>query len=187
MGSLALGISGTSYYDWSRRGRLYVAYATITAPVIWSTAAATGGPLLWNNSLATGTQAVDAVLLAVGVAITTASAAGSGLGITGATGQTAAPSSTTAIDASGCTNIGGGLSSQCNVYRKGTVTNAGTFFMPTHSLDTAALTATPLAAQWVDLAGSIIVTPGSWASVAASATATTAACDIGLLWCEIPR
>ena len=187
MSNLSFGTGSSSYYDWARRGRLYCAYATVTAPTIYSTAAGTGGPLLWNNSLATGERAVDAVLLAVGVAITTASTVASGLGITGATGQTTAPSSTTAIDASGCTTLGGGFPSQCNVYRKGTVTNAGTFFMPTHSLDTAALTAIPTAAQWVDLGGSVIVMPGSWSAVAAAATATTAVCSIGLLWCEIPK
>ena len=187
MGNLSIGTGSASYYEWARKGRLYVAYATVTAPVIWSTAAGTGGPLLWNNSAVGVTGAVNAVLLAVGVGITTASTAASALGITMNSGQPAAPTTTTAIDAVGNTYPGGGVPAACNTYRKGTVATAGAFFIPTHTLDTAALTANPMAMQWADLGGAFIVPPGSWAAVAASATATTAVVDIGLLWAEVPR
>lgn len=185
MGNLSFGVGTSSYYDWAKKGRLYAAFASVTSPVIYSTAAGTGGPLLWNGS-GTGT-AVNAVLLAVGVGITTASGAGSALGITGNSGQTSAPSSTTAIDAVANTFVGGGITTPlCTAYRVGTVTNAGNFFIPTHSLDTGALTTIGIGVEWVDLGGMIIVPPNSWASVSAAATATSAVCKIGLLWAEVP-
>jgi len=182
-------LSQTSYYNYARQGQLYSALALVTTPVIYSTATGTGGPLLWNGSgkAIGGNDGVLAILLAVGVGITTASGVASTLGITGGTGQTSAPSSTTAIDA-GPVNmlIGSGGAASCTAYRKGTVTNAGNFFQPTHTLDTGAVTVSNVALSWVDLHGSIVVPPGSWAAVAAGATATSAVLQIGLLWAEVP-
>lgn len=185
MANMSFGTGGSSYYDLARQGMVYSALATVTTPGIWSTAAGVGGPLLWNNSAKDGSARVNAVLLAVGVSVTTASGAASGLGITGNTAQSAAPGSTTAIDALANMLIGGPLP-QCHVYRIGTPSSAGNFFQPTHALDTAAVTAQPLALSWVDLAGSIVVPPTGWASVAAAAVATSAVLAIGLLWAEIP-
>ena len=175
----------STIYDWARQGRVYTSFATVTAPVIYSTAAGTGGPLLWNNT-ANAPQAVNAVLLALGVGIVTASGVASSLGITGGAGQSSAPTSTTAIDGVGCTLVGGGITRRCNVYRVGTVANAGAFFQPTHTLDTGAVTVGNVALSWVDLGGAIIVPPGSWAAVAASATATSAVVHIGMIHAEIP-
>lgn len=185
MGNLAIGTAGTSYYDWALRGRIYCALALVTSPVIYTTAAGTGGPLLWNNS--SGASAVNAVILAVSAALTTASSVASTLGLTGNSGQVNAPTSTTAIDAKGCTNIGGPFAAPaCNIYRVGTPSNAGNFFMPTHTLDTGAVTTINTLPSWVDLGGLFIVSPGDWIAVAASATATSAVCKIGLIWAEIP-
>lgn len=177
-----------SYYDWAQQGRLFTAFASVTSPVIYSTAAGTGGPLLWNNSVNTAASQnrVNAVILGVSVVVTTASGVASALGLTGATGQTAAPSSTSAITASGPGYINGTITPVCNVYSVGTPTNAGTFFFPTHTLDTGAVTVNNAGPAWVDVGGAIVVPPGSWCSVAAVATATSAVCKIGLMWVEIP-
>ncbi len=176
-----------SYYDWSKRGLVYIAYASVTTPVIWSTAAGTGGPLLWNNTtLAAGVKKqVNAVILGVSASLTTATSVASSLGLTGATGQTDAPSTATAID-----GVGPGFIGQpaplCNTYRIGTTANAGTFFFPTHNLGTGAITTQNSSASWVDVGGAIIVPPGSWCSVAAAATATSGVIRIGLMWAEVP-
>lgn len=187
MGNLSIGTQGASYYDWARKGKVYCAFASVTAPVIYSTAAGTGGPLLWNNSVVNG-SGVNAAILAVGVGVTTASGAASALGLTGNSGQSSAPSSTTAIDAVANLFVGGGVgtSPACNTYRVGTVTNAGNFFMPTHTLDTGAVTTLISSIAWVDIGGLIVVPPSSWMAVASAATATSAVCKIGLIWVEIP-
>lgn len=186
MGNLAFGTQGSSYYDWARRGAIYCAYASVTAPVIYSTAAGTGGPLLWNNSNA-GNQTVNAVILAVGVGVTTASTVASALGLTGNSGQSAAPTSTGAITAVANTSPGiGPATPACNTYSIGTVATAGGYFLPTHTLDTGALTTLMTSIAWVDIGGIVVVPPGSWCSVAAAATATTAVCKIGMIWVEIP-
>ena len=187
MGDLSVGTGSSSYYAHSVRGQVFCATANVTAPVIYTTATATGGPLLWNNSgqAAGGTSRVNAVLLAMGVSITTASGAASGLGITGNTGQTSAPTSTTAIDKVQNLYLGG-PAPVCNTYRIGTVASAGNFFMPMIALGTGAVTVDNLDMTWVDIGGLIIVPPGGWASVAAAATATSAVVQVGLIWAEIP-
>ncbi len=172
-----------SYYDWVKQGRVFIAYATVTTPVIWSTAAGTGGPLLWNNTAVRGLGTVNAVLLGLGVSVTTKTSVASALGITG--GISVLPTTTTAID--GSTNcLMGGPASRCNTYRIGTVATAGAFFMPTHLVGTGDVTLAALNTQWVDLGGTIVVPPGGWASVAAAATATSGVYDIALMWAEIP-
>lgn len=187
MGNLSQG-SASSYYDWARRGQVFSALARVTAPVIYSTAAGTGGPLLWNNTGATSTGAtgrgVVAVLLAMSASVTTASGVATSLGITGGN-VTVAPTSTTTIDASGNVFFPQ-TAPQCNVYRKGTVTTAGSFYFPTIQLDTGAVTLTNATPAWVDLHGMFMVGPGGWLAVAAGATATSAVIDIGLIWAEIP-
>jgi len=186
MANMSYGVGGSSYFDLARRGQVFSALALVTAPVAYSTAAGTGGPLLWNNSAGTSSpKRVLAVLLAMGCGITTASTAATSLGITGNSGQTSAPTSTTAIDGVACTYMGGSLP-LCNTYRIGTVANAGNWIQPTTAIGTGAVTLDNIDMAWVDLGGSIVVPPGSWASVAAVAVASTAVFQIGLMWAEIP-
>lgn len=164
-----------------KSGLVYSAFAIVTAPVIYTTAAGTGGPLLWNK---TGSN-LDAHILAIGIGVTVSTTVAAALGITGNSGQTSAPTATTAIDASGNVQIGGPVSA-LNVYRVGTPTNAGNIFVPFGHLHTGALTVETFGMGWFDLGGLVQVPPGNWASVAASATATTAACQIGMVWAELP-
>jgi hypothetical protein len=185
MANMSFGSGGSSYYDLARQQQIFIATANVTGMGAYTTAAGTGGPLLWNDSVVAASGArVMAILLAVGIGITTASAAAAGVGITGNSGQITVPGSTTAIDNVANAWIGGPLP-VCNPYRIGTPTNAGNFFMPVASLGTGALTVDNIDFSWFDLGGSIIVPPGSWAAVAASAVATTSAMSIGLMWCEV--
>lgn len=166
------------------RGQVFCAYAIETTPGLWSTAAGTGGPLLWNGSPAQG--GVTAYLLAVSFSLSVASAVAGNIGLTGANAQTAAPSATTAIDSVGNCNIGGPTSA-CTAYRKGTVTNAGTFFMPLGGVDTGAITVGLTDDNLIHLGGAVAVPPGAWVSVAASAALTSAVMQIGLWWMEAPN
>jgi hypothetical protein len=168
------------YYKQAFRRNLFLARAVVTAPVIFSTAAGTGGPLLWN-----GSSSVNAVILAVGYGVTVVTTVAAALGLTGGTGQTVAPGSTTAIDSVTNGYIGGALPN-CSVYRVGTPTAAGSFFIPLADLQTGALTTTPGSHHWVDIGGAIVVPPNSWVSVAASATASTTVAQITLVWEEVP-
>jgi len=178
LGEQIMSELGGRYQEQAYRKRLFWAHAIVTAPVIYTTAAGTGGPLLYN-----GTNNVNAVLLGVGVGVTTVTTVAAALGITG--GPTSAPSSTTAIDSRTNAFIGGAASG-CTPYRVGTVSAAGTFFIPFANLHTGALTVDNASVLWVDLGGSIIVPPGYFASVAASATATTTVASISMLYAEVP-
>jgi len=173
-------VNGHGYYtEPSYRQRLFVAQAIVTAPVIYTTAAGTGGPLIWN-----GSTSFNVNILKVGYALTTASGATGALGFTGNTGQTSAPSATTAIDGSRNLFLGGPASA-ATAYRIGTVTNAGNFLMPFTGLLNAGTIPTA-GLQWLDLDGILTVPPNSWCAVAASATLTSAVLQIAVVWEEIP-
>jgi len=168
--------------DWfepSLRGNVFMAHAIVTAPVVYTTAAGTGGPLLWN-----GTNNKLCSLLAVGFGSSVVTTVAASLGITGNSGQTTAPTTTTAIDSQRSLYIGG-QQSVISAFRIGTVANAGNFFMPFGQLHTGALTVDNTGTAWIPLHGAVIIPPFCWASVAASATATTAVCQIGIIYEEI--
>ena len=170
-----------AYYEMAYRQKLFNAYATVTAPVIYSTAAGTGGPLLWN-----GSSSVNAVILAVGYSVSVVTTVAGSIGLTGNTGQVAAPGSTTAIDAGPRNNFLGGVAPLCTTYRIGTPTNAGNFFIPLADMHTGALTVDNAGVTWVDLKGCLIVPPQAWISLAGSATLTTLQIQASLIWSEVP-
>lgn len=180
MGSLVTSDGHGRYFEQASRRNMFRAHAIVTAPVIYTTAAGTGGPLLWNNS-----STHNAVLLGVGVGLSVVTTVAAALGITGGVGQTVAPGTTTAIDSSGNCYIGGPPSAM-SVYRIGTPAAAGSFFMPFAQLHTGALTVDTLGMGWIDLGGVVVVPPNCWASIATSATATTTVAHISLLWEEVP-
>lgn len=172
------------YFAASERANLFVAHAIVTAPVIYTTEAGTGGPLLWNGSGTDGGRKVNANILAVGFGVTVVTTVAAALGLTGGDAQTSAPTTTTAIDSTSNLRMGG-ATSRCTAYRVGT-TVENKFFMPFAHLHTGALTVDNTGIQWIDLGGLITVPPASFVSVAASATATTTVASICMVWEEIP-
>jgi hypothetical protein len=169
------------YFEMANRGNIFTAHAIVTAPVIYTTAAGTGGPLLWNSS-----TTHKMVILAAGWGLSTASAAGGILGLTGGTGQTSAPGSTTAVDSVKNCYLGGAAPA-ATVYRVGTPSAAGNFFHPLGDVHTGAITTEPGNIHWVDLGGMFVVPQYGWISFAASATLTSAVMNLGLVWAEIPN
>lgn len=180
-GAAVVSQSQAPYFELSNRGQIFTAHAIVTAPVIYTTAAGTGGPLLWN-----GSTTHKLVILSVGWGISTASAALSILGLTGGTGQTTAPSSTTAVDSVKNTYLGGAAPA-ASAYRVGTVAAAGNFFYPLGDVNTAALTTAPGGMRWADLKGLFVIPQYGWISFAGSATATSAVINAGITWAEVPN
>jgi len=179
-GELVTGNLHGRYYEQANRGHLFTAHAIVTAPVIYTTAAGTGGPLLWN-----GSTTHKAVILAVGFGVSVVTTVAASLGFTGNTGQTAAPTSTTAIDSVKNCYLGGAAPA-CTAYRVGTPSSAGNFFHPFAHLHTGALTVDTTGMQWIDVGGMFVVPSYGWISIAASATASTTVANFGLIWEEIP-
>lgn len=178
-----IGVSeiAARYSNLVKAGKVFSAYATLTAPVIFSTAAGTGGPLLHNPA----NNTVDAHLLAVGFSTSVVTTVAGGMGITGNSGQSAVPSATTPIDAK-FNHLIGGANPTCNVFRVGTVVTAGASLVPFAQFHTGALTVDTTGINWMDLGGLYIVPPGSWASPAATATLTTLQIQVALVWAELP-
>lgn len=168
-----------NFYEGSSRGKIFMANAIVTAPVIWTTEAGTGGPLLWNNSSTT-----VANILAVGFGISVVSTVAGGLGITGGYGQTDAPTSTTAIDNTVCLNSTS-TASAVTAYRVGT-TGTNRYFFPLMSIYTGALTTQVADMHWIRLDGLISVPYQGFVSVAASATLSTLVVNCAIIWEEVP-
>ena len=167
------------YYEASSRGKIFMANAIVTAPVIWTTEAGTGGPLIWNNS-----ASIIVNVLAVGFGISVVSTVAGGLGLTQGYGQTDAPTSTTAIDNTICMN-GTATASAATAYRVGT-TGTNRSFFPVMSVYTGALTTDPGPIHWVRLDGLISVPYQGFVSVAASATLSTLVVNCAIIWEEVP-
>jgi hypothetical protein len=169
------------YYEPVSRRSTFNARAVVTAPVIYTTSAGTGGPMLWNPP----GSGVNAAIIGVSAAMTTSSTVATALGLTGGTNQLVAPTSTTAID-SASNNYIGGAASLCTTYRVGTPSAAGTFLIPLFVMGTGAITVDAAANKFLDYGGLLVIPPGCWASIAAAATASTAVLQIGLFWEEVP-
>jgi hypothetical protein len=168
------------YEELAWRGQLFMARAVVTAPVIFSTAAGTGGPRIWN-----GSSKINVVPVAMGFGQTVSTTVAAALGLTGGTGQTVVPTATTAADNLINMFLGAGQPG-ANAYRVGTPSAAGSFFLPLADIDTGALTTGVGGFNWIELAGMMIVPPNGWVSVSASATATTFVGQIALIWAEVP-
>jgi len=191
------GAATSSYLDLARRGQIFVAQATLTAPVGYTTTVGIGGPLLWNGSggavNGVNQQAVDAVLIGYGWGLTTPSSVATGMGIIGNGGQPTAPSATTPIDGIARTRIGlgnigpNGAGNLCSAYRVGTVLLQSNFFAPQSGLGAAPNAVLPNIVKFVALEGLYVVPPGSWASVGFANSPTAWVANVSLFWAEIPR
>jgi hypothetical protein len=73
------------------------------------------------------------------------------------------------------------------VYAKGTVSAAGTLFLPIGQIGTSALTAEISDDNLIHLGGAITVPPGYFAAVSCDATMTSGVIDVGLVWMEMPN
>lgn len=172
------------YSSLAKSGKLFSAYALVTAPVIFSTAAGTGGPLIWNRP----NSAVDAHILAASFGgLTTAATAAGAVGLTGNGGQVVAPTATTAIDGLQNMLAGGQATQMGGVFRIGTVAQPGVGILPLIAVGTGAITAVEIEPAWVDVGGAFVIPPGSWGSLAGNVTLTAGVMALGLLWAELPH
>ena len=171
------------YASLVKAGKVFSAYALVTAPVIFSTAAGTGGPLIWNRP----NSGVDAHILAAsfGAPSTAATAAGA-LGLTGNGGQTVAPTTTTTIDGVQNMLVGGPSTQMGGVFRIGTVAQVGAGFFPLIAVGTGAITVVEIEPSLIDVGGGFIIPPGAWGSLAGNVTISAAVLALGLLWAELP-
>lgn len=168
------------YSDLVASGKCQVAYATLTAPVIFSTAAGTGGPLVYNGT--SGSTALKVHVLAIGFATSVVTTVAGGMGI--AMGTSTAPSGPTTIDKIGnC--LAGGAATAMTVARVATVSAAATTFFPLAQFHTGALTVDTSGFSWTDIGGLFVAGPGTFVSPAATATLTTLQVQVGLIWAEL--
>lgn len=181
MANLSYGTSGSSYYDLSRQKRVFSSAVSVAAVNAYTTTTGMSGPLLWNP----GSSAINAVILGISVSDVAAQSAVITLGLTGSSGQSGAPTTTTAATVTGNMFIGGAAPA-CTVYQVGTVAVAGSFFFPLGTIYTGAVTVSTFNNNYFDVAGAVVAPPGSWVSVASFAGNSGTGVRLGVLWAEIP-
>ncbi len=178
-GDLAITEVHGKYYEQTRRGSLFYARCIVTAPAGLASSNGIGGPLLWN-----GSTNIVAYPIALSVCETVVSTVAGVLGFAmGA--QATVPTATTAIDNSGSTLLGA-ASPACSVFRIGTVSVIPPTFFPLVNITTGSLTTTQDTNQWVDIGGAFGIPYGYYMAIAATATLSTMAAQIGLIWEEVP-
>jgi hypothetical protein len=169
------------YATLAKAQKLFYASVSVTAPVIYSTAAQLG-PMIWNRP----GSGLDAHILAVLVsqpstAYTVAGSIGWGANL-----QPTAPTTPTAITPTNC-YAGGPASGMGAVNSVGTVLVLPVpTFLPLIAVNTGAISVTAIATSWMDVGGSVIVGPGTVGYVCGSATLSTGVAIIGLVWAELP-
>lgn len=166
-----------------KAGKVFSAYALVTAPVAFATAAGIGGPLIWNKP----NSGIEAHILAAGFGgLSVAATAAGALGLTGNAGQAAVPTALTAIDGIQNNLVGGPQSGMGSVSRIGTVANAGGGLTPLIAIGTGAITALEAAMSFVDVGGGFIIPQGSWGAIAGNVAITAAVLALFLMWAELP-
>lgn len=166
------------------RGNVYIATVAVTSLPAF-TATSLLGPLLYNPATAASGRGVSAHMLAISYGLSTASTAAGAIGLVG--GATTAPTSTstTGLLTSNARLRTGAQAPLCSVYASGTISPAGTLWMPVGQIGTAALTAEIADDNFIHLGGAIEVHPGFFVAPAASATLTAAVLTISLIWLEV--
>jgi hypothetical protein len=175
------GGATASALEFSRIGNVFCAYATGTTSLPAYTQTALG-PLLWNGS--SQNPQLKAVILGAAITVTTASGAAVSVGL--AWGTSILPAAQTAITKVTST-YANGAQPVCSAYNAGKVSTAPLGYMPFWDVDTAALTTAPLGSMWIPMDGMFVIPPGSFIALAASATATSAVLDFGIIWAEVTR
>jgi hypothetical protein len=161
--------------------KVFFTSASITAPVIFSTAAQLG-PMVWNRP----GSGVDAHILAVSVgAPGTASTVPGAIGLA-TNAQATVPTTATSITAWN-SYTGGAQSQMGGVFSTATVIVAPTpIFWPLIGVNTGGITTGMISNSWVEVGGAVVVAPGGIGYVCGSATLSTTVVHIGMLWAELP-
>src|SRR5580704_13747037 len=148
MADLGFGLT-QSYYHYSRLGNVYSAYASAITPVVY-TATAAQTLVLYN-----GTTNLEGIILGVSCADTVAATTACAIGLVcGSQTSGIAIAAQTAITLSGSLRAGG-QSAGLSVYKIGSVSTAGTAFIPLFQIGTVAVTSVSESVPYVDIAGAI--------------------------------
>lgn len=181
-GELLLSELLGKYSTLVKSGKVFYTSASVTAPVIFSTAAQLG-PMLWNKP----GSGIDAHIIgvAVGEPSTATTVAGS-IGLS-TNVQPSAPTTATAITAVNAYSSGG-ASQMAGVFSTATVlvTNPVPIYLPLIGVAGAAITVgNTVTTSFLDIGGLVVVGPGSVGYVCAGGTLTTGVFQLGLVWAEL--
>lgn len=184
LGEMAVSELMAKYSYLARSGKIFSTFNTSGAstPIAYTSTAGIGAGMLWNPP----NSGVNLHILGVSVVITTATSVPCTLGIGGAGGQTSAPSSPTAATLPGASTLVGGPSPAGQATKLGTVVDAAAFFLPLFAIGSTNAVTNEVATAYVDIGGAVVVPPGCWAGIIASAVPTSGVFQTGLIWAELP-
>jgi hypothetical protein len=182
-GAMMVSTLAARYYNNAYFGNVFGAYAAGVATSLAGTAMV--GLQIWNGS--SGSTAVNIVLTRVSGFIAVTSASTTGLVIATGTGQTTAPTSTTAVTRSGSNFIGSAYASKVTAYNAGTFVNAPTALIPVMHNTAAIATTGEDPGYQVDIDGGLIIGPNCYAAMAAlGAAGAASSCFHYMQWIEVP-
>jgi hypothetical protein len=170
------------YATLAKSQKVFYVSATVTAPVIFSTAAQLG-PMLWNRP----GSGVDAHLLAVCLSSPTTAATVAGAIGWASNAQTTAPTTPGTALVAVNAYAGGGASQMGFIGSTGTVLILPVpIFMPLIAVNTGAVSVNGISQNWLDVGGALIVGPGTVGYICGSATLSTMVLQVGIVWAELP-
>lgn len=171
------------YYEACYRKKLFYSY--VTAQTLTASNTTYTGHLVWNGSNQSG-SGVNLVMhkVNIGVSVTSASLTGIALGV--GTGQTAAPTSTTAATQAGNCFIGD-AAAQGLSYKAATIAVAGTPLFPLVHNTAAINTVGADFNNPIDFEGAFIFPPTTSAHLLAlGAASASSAVTSAMVWEEVP-
>jgi hypothetical protein len=170
------------YAEQSIRTRTYVCFESPMAAGLY-TAVAQTGMCIWNPPGSGVNVSIQSVIIAeTSQNATTAFA----VGLTGAGGQFSSPTSTSAVTTQTSANVAGPARGSAFTYGAGTFVNGGSFFAPLYFCHIPASEAVDtFGLLFADVAGSLIIPPACWASVAGNA-AIAGTHNGAIVYSEIP-
>lgn len=191
VGELAASTVLGRYGTLVKAQKVFYTSAIITSPVVFTTAGQLG-PIIWNKP----GSGLDAHILAISVGQPTAVSAVSGaIGYASAVQATQPTLAGTSAPIVAVNAYAGGGPSQMAAILAGSTGNVVTvtvlpapIFLPLVGIEGIATVTTALSSPntSVDIAGSLIIGPGNVGYLCASATLTTLAVTIGIMWAELP-
>lgn len=181
-GELAVSEVMPRYSALAKSGFVFTARAALQTLSVAGTAMT--GLIVWNSS--SGSNAVDLHILKISGNVAVTSATMTGIALARLTGQTSAPTGTTAASSYG-NNYIGGVAGAGIAYSVATVIAAPTAMFDVLHNTAAIATTGEDAGFYEDLEGSIIVPPGVIICfVALGAASAASAVNLGAMWAELP-
>jgi|SRR6266850_82116 len=184
MGEIGISEVMPRYSALAKSGFVYTARSALQTLALAGTAMT--GLVVWNSSAGSQANAVDLHILKISGDVAVTSATLTGIALARGTGQSTAPTSTTASSSYG-NNYLGGSAGAAIAYSVATLATAPVAMFDVMHNTAAISTTGEDVGFYEDLEGVIVVPPGGVICfVALGAASAASAVNLGMMWAELP-